>query len=189
MTASAPPIVFLDRDGTIIVDSGYIRDPADVELLPGAAAAVARLNRAGIAVAVVTNQSGLARGYFDEPAYHAVAARVSELLAEGGAHLDATAFCPHAPEVTGPCDCRKPAAGNHRRLAMDLGRTVRGSWCIGDRLSDVEPARDLGGHGILVRTGEGRHHAETAVRSGFRVSEDLAAAVALILGPDGPDQL
>lgn len=186
---STPPIVFLDRDGTIIVDTGYLRDAAEVTLIPGAAAAIARLNRAGIAVAVVTNQSGLARGYFDEAAYRAVAARMEELLAEAGARIDATAFCPHAPELSGPCDCRKPATGNHRQLAMELGRTVRGSVCIGDRLSDVEPAQELGGTGILLRSGEGRHHADAAARAGFQVSDDLGAAVALILGPDTPDQL
>ncbi|MDZ4675475.1 MAG: HAD-IIIA family hydrolase [Gemmatimonadota bacterium] len=188
MTAH-PPIVFLDRDGTIIVDSGYLRDPAEVILLPGAAAAVARLNRAGIAVAVVTNQSGIARGCFDEAAYRAVATRVDQLLAEAGAQIDATAMCPHAPEISGPCDCRKPATGNHRQLAMDLDRTVRGSWCIGDRLSDVEPALALGGTAALVRTGEGRHHIGAAARAGFRICDDLAAAVALILGPEDPDQL
>ncbi|MCL4865947.1 MAG: HAD-IIIA family hydrolase [Gemmatimonadales bacterium] len=189
MTATAPPIVFLDRDGTIMVDSGYVRDPADVILLPGAAEAIARLNAAGIPVAVVTNQSGIARGILTEAEYQAVAARLDALLAEAGAHIDATAVCPHAPEVSGPCDCRKPAVGGHRQLAMDLGCTVRGSWCIGDRLSDLEPAAALGGKAILVRTGEGRHHLEAASRAGHGIHDDLASAVASFLGPATPERL
>jgi len=189
MTPTPPPIVFLDRDGTIIVDTGYVRDPADVVLLPGAAEAIARLNAAGIPVAVVTNQSGIARGLLTESEYRAVAARMEALLAESGARIDATAVCPHAPEVSGPCDCRKPAVGGHRQLAMDLGCPVRGSWCIGDRMSDLEPAVELGGHAILLRTGEGRHHLEAAARAGHGIADDLASAVARILGENGPDRL
>lgn len=189
MPLTPPPIVFLDRDGTIIVDSGYVRDPAEVVLLPGAAEAIARLNAAGIPVTVVTNQSGLARGLMTESEYQAVAAKMDALLAAAGARIDATAVCPHAPEVSGPCDCRKPAVGGHRQLAMDLGCSVRGSWCIGDRLSDLEPAVDLGGKAILVRTGEGRHHLEAAARAGHAIADDLASAVAKILGENGPDRL
>lgn len=189
MKAVPPPIVFLDRDGTIIEDPGYIRNPDAVRLLPGAAAAIARLNAAGIAVAVVTNQSGIARGFLSDAEYRAVTTRLEQLLAEHGARIDATAACPHAPEISGPCDCRKPASGNHRLVAMDLDRTVRGSCCIGDRLSDLEPALDLGGTGILVRTGEGRHHLESAARAGFTIQNDLAAAVDSLLGPASPARL
>ena len=189
MPLTPPPIVFLDRDGTIIVDSGYVRDPAEVILLPGAAEAIARLNSEGIPVTVVTNQSGIARGYMTESEYQAVAARMDALLAEGGARIDATAVCPHAPEVSGPCDCRKPAVGGHRQLAMDLGCSVRDSWCIGDRLSDLEPAAELGGKAILVRTGEGHRHVDVAARAGHGIADDLASAVAQILGQESPEQL
>lgn len=189
MTMTKPPIVFLDRDGTIIVDSGYVRDPARVRLLPGAAHAIARLNAAGIPVAVVTNQSGIARGVLTEAEYHAVASRMEKLLAESGARIDATAVCPHAPEVSGPCDCRKPAVGSHRQLALDLGCTVRGSWCIGDRLSDVEPAAELGGEAILLQAGRDERQAESAALGGYGIADDLAGAVARILGPETPEQL
>src|ERR1043165_10137569 len=99
---------FLDRDGTIIRDTEYLRDPEQVELLPGAAAAIKRLNDAGIPVIVVTNQSGIARGLLTEQDYERVRMRVDQELAKHGARIDATYHCPHYPEITGPCDCRKP---------------------------------------------------------------------------------
>jgi histidinol-phosphate phosphatase family protein len=181
MTRVPPPIVFLDRDGTIIEDPGYLRDPDRVVLLPGAAEAIARLNAAGIPVAVVTNQSGIARGFMSEEDYQAVAQRLDDLLAAAGARLDTTAYCPHAPEISGPCDCRKPETGLHRGVAMDLDRTVRGSWCVGDRLSDVECATNLGGFGILLADSETGEVATAARRAGFGVASDLAAAVDRIL--------
>jgi histidinol-phosphate phosphatase family protein len=107
---SARAAVFLDRDGTIIEDTGYVADPAAVRLLPGAAAAIARLNRAGLPAIVVTNQSGIARGLLDEAAYAAVARRLESLLGAEGARLDGDYYCPHHPDFTGPCECRKPGA-------------------------------------------------------------------------------
>src|SRR5689334_18340998 len=107
--------VFLDRDGTLIEDARYIRDPAVVRLLPSVAAAVARLNAAGILAIVVTNQSGIARGFLTEAEYLAVKQRVDDLLAREGAHLDAHYFCPHLPEITGPCECRKPGTRLYRQ--------------------------------------------------------------------------
>lgn len=177
-----PPLVFLDRDGTIIEDSGYVRHPDAVRLLPGAAGAIARLNHAGIPVAVVTNQSGIARGILTEAQYHAVAARLDDQLAAAGARIDATAWCPHAPEIGPPCDCRKPATGGHRRAADRLAVPLEGAWCVGDRISDLVPARSWGGRGILVRTGEGAQHADQAAAEGFMIADDLAAAVDLLLG-------
>lgn len=178
-----PPIVFLDRDGTIIEDSGYVRDPGAVRLLPGAAGAIRRLNLARVPVAVITNQSGIARGILTEAQYHAVARRLDALLAAAGARLDATEWCPHAPEVGPPCDCRKPATGGHRRAAARLGVTLEGAWCIGDRVADLIPATGWGGgRGVLVRTGEGAQHAAEAGAAGFAVVADLAAAVDLLLG-------
>jgi D-glycero-D-manno-heptose 1,7-bisphosphate phosphatase len=176
------PIVFLDRDGTIIADTGYVRDPAHVRLLPGAGAAIARLNAAGHPVVVVTNQSGIARGLLTEAEYAAVASRMEALLRAAGAHLDHTAWCPHAPEVVPSCDCRKPGTGGHRAAALVLGRTTDEAWCIGDRVTDLLPARELGGRGVLVLTGDGRAHEEDARSEGFEVAADLAAAVGLILG-------
>lgn len=176
------PLVFLDRDGTIIEDSGYVREAAAVRLLPGAGPAIARLNAAGHPVVVVTNQSGLARGILTEDQYRGVARRVDELLAAHGARLDATSYCPHAPEISGPCDCRKPATGGHRRAAAALGLPPDGAWCIGDRLTDLAPAAGFGGRGILVLTGEGRAHEAAARAQGHLVADTLADAVTRILG-------
>jgi D-glycero-D-manno-heptose 1,7-bisphosphate phosphatase len=144
------PAVFLDRDGTIIEDVGYLGDPDGVRLLPGAAEAIGRLNRARVPAVVVTNQSGIARGLLDEPAYAATRARLDQLLADHGARVDGHYHCPHHPDVTGPCECRKPGLLLYRRAAQDLGLELAASWWVGDRPRDVEPAAALGGRGILI---------------------------------------
>ena len=108
-TSRGRAVLFLDRDGTIIEDAHYLGESERVRLLPGAADAIARVNRAGIPVVVVTNQSGIGRGFYDMAAYREVAARLDALLADHGAHLDATYLCPHTPDARPPCDCRKPA--------------------------------------------------------------------------------
>lgn len=182
MPGTIPPIAFLDRDGTIVLDPGYLRDPAGVRLIPGAAGAIARLNAAGVRVVIVTNQSGLARGILTWEQYRMVARRTEELLQESGARIDATAVCPHAPEIDGPCDCRKPATGGHRRAAAQLGVSPEGGWCVGDRIGDLLPATELHGQGTLVLTGFGPEHDAAARAAGFAVAPDLAAAVALVLG-------
>jgi histidinol-phosphate phosphatase family protein len=166
------PAVFLDRDGTIIEDAGYLGDPARVRLLPGVAEAIARLNQAGMPVVVVTNQSGIARGLLDEAAYHATRVELDRLLAGGGARLDAQYHCPHHPEITGPCDCRKPGLLLYRRAAQDLDLDLRASWWVGDQLRDVEPAKVLGGRGILV---------SGAASPPFATAADLGEAVSMIL--------
>jgi histidinol-phosphate phosphatase family protein len=141
---------FLDRDGTIIHDAKYIRDPADVALLPGAAAAIARLNRAGVTVVVVTNQSGIARGWLTTDDYEAVRQRIDALLAREGARIDSTYMCPHFPEISGPCDCRKPGVKLFRDAIADFGIDPARSVFIGDRWRDVAPAATLGGRAILL---------------------------------------
>lgn len=174
--------VFLDRDGTIIRDAEYIRDPAEVELLPGAANALRRLNDAGIPVVVVTNQSGIARGFFTESDYQRVHARMEELLAaERGARIDATYFCPHHPDFTGPCDCRKPRTLLFERAATQLDLSTEGSWYLGDRLRDIQPARQLLGTGIMVRSAATpADELATATRE-FSVVSSLDEAVALVI--------
>ena len=147
---SARIAAFLDRDGTIIRDANYIRDPRDVELLSGAAAAIRRLNLADIPVIVVTNQSGIARGLLTRADYEAVRSRIDELLAIEDAHVDATYMCPHHPEVTGDCDCRKPGLGMYWAAIADFGIDPARSVFIGDRHRDVSPALALGGTGILL---------------------------------------
>ncbi len=186
MTARPPvptvrPSVFLDRDGTIVSDSGYLRDPDQVVLLHGAGPAIARLNRAGLPVIVVTNQSGISRGFLTPTEYRSVAARLEQLLLPLGARIDATYYCPHAPEHDGPCDCRKPGLLLFERAATEHGVDLAASWWVGDRLSDVLPATALGGTGLLVETGEGRTHSEAARDRGFGVVSGLEAAAERIL--------
>ncbi len=142
---------FLDRDGTIIHDADYVRDPGNVMLLDGAAAAIARLNDRRIPVIVVTNQSGIARGRMTREEYDAVHAKVEELLAAHGAYVDAVYVCPHHPDFTGACECRKPGTLLYRQAADDHRLDLARSVYAGDRWRDVAPAVELGGRGILVR--------------------------------------
>jgi histidinol-phosphate phosphatase family protein len=144
------PAAFLDRDGTLMEDRAFVRDPDDVVLIPGAAAAVAALNAAGVPVVVITNQSGIARGLLSEADYERVHARLVALLAAQGARLDAAYHCPHLPELTGPCRCRKPGAELYERAAAELALDPGASLFVGDRWRDVEPALALGGTGVLV---------------------------------------
>jgi D-glycero-D-manno-heptose 1,7-bisphosphate phosphatase len=175
--------VFLDRDGTIVEDPGFLHEPDEVRLLPGAAAAIRRLNDAGWLVVTVSNQSGIARGLYDAAAYAAVQRRLVELLAERGARLDGAYYCPHHPDVTGPCDCRKPGLRLFRDAAGALELDLARSYWVGDRVSDVEPARALAAseRGLLVSTGRGADQAGAARALGFPVVADLAAAVAEIV--------
>ncbi len=174
------PAVFLDRDGTLIEDAHYLADPDGVVLIDGAVDALARLRAAGLALVVVTNQSGIARGLISLDEYQAVAARVNTLLERAGAPVDLTCFCPHHPEVTGPCSCRKPALGMHRAAARALGLDLARSYFVGDKWADVEAGRRAGGHAILVRTGYGRRTEareelprEVAVVDSVREAADL----------------
>ncbi len=148
------PGAFLDRDGTIIVDANYIRDPNDVVLLPDAAAAIARLNAAGVVVIVVTNQSGIARGWLTPDDYEAVRRRIDELLAAErngrGARIDRTYMCPHFPGISGSCDCRKPGLELFRDAIADFDLDPRRSLFVGDRWRDVAPAESLGGRAIML---------------------------------------
>ena len=141
---------FLDRDGTIIDDANYIADPELVRLRPGAADAIAALNREGIPVVVITNQSGLARGLISESAYRSVEARVAEQLAAQGARIDATYVCPHHPEFDRACDCRKPGTLLFRRASVEHGLDLTQSVYIGDRWRDVQPGIVLGGWPMLI---------------------------------------
>jgi D-glycero-D-manno-heptose 1,7-bisphosphate phosphatase len=171
--------VFLDRDGTIIEDIGYLRDPAAVRLLPGAAQAIKQLNEHGLIVVVATNQSGIARGLLTLDEYGATERRLDDLLAFQGARLDAHYFCPHVPELSGPCDCRKPGSLLYRQAAERFGVDLPRSWWVGDRLRDVLPAETFGGRGILVGTME----SDGAESGRFLRARDLAGAVELMLAP------
>lgn len=172
---------FLDRDGTIIEDTGYVHEPGKVKLLPGAAQAIKQLNDAGFLVVVVTNQSGIARGLYTVADYEAVQERLGALLAADGAHIDGAYFCPHHPRFTGPCDCRKPAPKLFRDAAEALDIDLGQSWWVGDRLTDVQPSAWFRGRAVLVATGEGNLHQGQARALGVAVAPDLAAAVTTIV--------
>ncbi len=145
-----PTAVFLDRDGTIIHDTHYLSDPGELRLLDGAADAIARLNRERIPVILVTNQSGIGRGYFTVAQYEQVHARLAELLARHGAHLDASYYCPHDPDHLPHCSCRKPAPFLFRRAMEAYHLDPAGAVAFGDRWRDIAPILDMGGRGILI---------------------------------------
>ncbi len=140
------PAAFLDRDGTLMEDSGFIGDPKRVRVLPGVAEALVALAAAGYERIVVTNQSGVARGYFDEPDVISVHRTLSSELAVHGAAIDAFYFCAHLVD----CDCRKPAPGMIARAVADRGLALAASVMFGDRASDIALAQNVGIPGILV---------------------------------------
>ncbi len=175
--------VFIDRDNTIVEDPGYLHDPARVALKPHAALGLARITAAGWPVIVISNQSGIARGMFGVDAYHAVMARIRELLAPHGARLDADYFCPHLTEITGPCECRKPGTLLFRRAAAEHGLDLARSWYLGDRWRDVEPATLLGGRGLLIGAAEGSEDAREAEVHGIMKAANLEAAARIVGRP------
>jgi histidinol-phosphate phosphatase family protein len=179
--AASRRAVFLDRDGTIIEDPGFLRDPDLMRLLPGAAQAIARLNSAALVAVVVSNQSGIARGLLSRDDYRRTERRLDELLAAEQARIDAHYFCPHYPEVSGACECRKPGTLLYRQAADRFGVDLARSWWVGDRVRDLLPAASFGGRGILVLTGAGPSEIDAAKRQGSIAARDLAEAVDTIL--------
>lgn len=154
------PGVFLDRDGTLNEEVDYLHDPDELMLIPGAAQAVAKLNAQGVPVVVVTNQSGIGRGYYGFDEFNRVMARMTELLAEEGAHIDAVYVSPHHEKGQGAFAHpdhpeRKPNAGMLTRAALEHRLDISNSWMIGDKESDLEAGRRAGCHVALVRTGYG----------------------------------
>jgi histidinol-phosphate phosphatase family protein len=160
--------VFLDRDGTIVVNKHYLADPDGLELLPNAAAGLRELQDLGARLVVVTNQSGVGRGYFDESALAAMHSRLEELLAAEGVELAGIYTCPHAPDAG--CDCRKPAPGLYLQAVEELGLELEGSFALGDGDADVVAAARIGATAIRIGPEEG---------DGLR-APDLVAAARLI---------
>ena len=177
------PAVFLDRDGTINEEMGYINHLSRFRLLPEAIDAIRRLNEAGVRVVVVTNQSGAARGYFPATLVEEVHAHLLELLGAAGAHVDGIYACLHGPEAG--CACRKPRPTLMQQAARDLDLDLARSYAVGDRYKDIETAANAGVSGILVLTGYGRGEYEylraTAPVQPVHVALDLLEAVAWIL--------
>jgi D-glycero-D-manno-heptose 1,7-bisphosphate phosphatase len=186
--------VFLDRDGTVNEEVGYLRDLEKFKLIPGAATAIRRLNEAGLPVVLVTNQSGVARGYFPESLVHDAHERLDAMLRAEGARLDGVYYCPHHPTAgnssyTVVCDCRKPATGLLDRAARDLNLDLRQSFMVGDKWSDVELGQRAGARTILVRTGFAADDPGNVrpdhVRDPDFIARDLATAVEWILKNNG----
>ena len=181
--------VFLDRDGTIIEEVGYLDRAERVELYPWSIDAIRAFNRAGLAVVLVSNQSGIARGFFTEAVVDEVHRHMATILAEGGAHIDAYYYCPHHPDgkVAGyarACDCRKPGRGLVDRAVREFGVDPASSFVVGDRWFDVGLARRVGAEAVLVRTGYGmseEHHPPDGLTADA-VVDNLIAAATWILG-------
>jgi D-glycero-D-manno-heptose 1,7-bisphosphate phosphatase len=182
-------LVVLDRDGVINEDSDdYIRSLDEWRPVPGSIEAIAALSRAGYRIAVATNQSGLARGYFDEYALARMHAYMNELVEEAGGSIDVVAWCPHGPAEG--CDCRKPRPGLLDQIADTLGIPVSGAWLVGDTVKDIEVARARDCRPILVRSGKGRASEKTLHEAGdtaVPVFDDLRAAAEWILQQDAKE--
>jgi D-glycero-D-manno-heptose 1,7-bisphosphate phosphatase len=177
------PAIFIDRDGTLNEEVGYLHRPEDVVLIPGAAEALARVNARGIPVIVVTNQSGIGKGRYDLKDFQAVMTRIKEILLAVGAHMDGIYAAPHHSQGVGQYahpdhPDRKPNPGMLLRAAEDHGLDLSRSWMVGDKEIDLGAGRNAGCKVALVRTGYG---AEVDGSLADLVAEDLGAAVDRIL--------
>ena len=187
--------IIMDRDGTLCDEVGYVNHVERLQVPARSVAAVRRANEAGFQTVVVTNQAGVARGYFDESLVLDVHDRLREVLEDGGARLDGVYYCPHHPEVGAApyrrtCACRKPGTGMLERARDEMGIDLARSFMIGDTIKDVEAGERAGAATVLVRTGYGRgeieHHAASWSVHPDHVADDLYEAVAWILESAGP---
>lgn len=187
------PAIFMDRDGTVSHEVGYLNHPSRFHLFPWTVDAVRHINRAGWLAVLVTNQAGVARGYFPESMVHEVHALLTAACEAGGARFDAIYYCPHHPSVGEPpyrmeCDCRKPRPGMLRRAAAELQADLARSWVIGDRHGDLQLAWKVGARAALVKTGYGlgevEYEAPRWPRQPDLVAEHLLEAVERILAAE-----
>ena len=173
---------FLDRDGTIAEEMGYVNHVSRFTIFPFAAAAIRRLNEAGLPVIVVTNQSGVARGFFPESLIEAIHEKMTAELSASGAHVEAIYYCPHIRDDN--CDCRKPLPGMLERAAREHALDLASSVLVSDRYDDISMAQSVGCKGILVLSGYGRGeyewHRHDWPRQPDHVVENLTAAVDLV---------
>jgi len=175
-------LVILDRDGVINEDSdAFIKSPEEWVPIAGSLEAIAQLNKAGFAVAVASNQSGLARGLFNQATLEATHEKFKKLLVEKGGEVATIKYCPHAPGDD--CDCRKPQPGLLHQIANELNTDLKGVSVIGDSLRDLQAAEAVGAQPVLVRTGKGETTLAVGnLPDGTLIYQDLAAAVAMITG-------
>lgn len=190
--------VFLDRDGTVCEDVGYLDDPSKLRLYPFAIDAIRRVNEAGMLAILVTNQSGVARGYFDEATVASVHERLVRELAAGGARIDGIYFCPHHPTEGDPpycqtCACRKPNPGMVLEATSEHDIELSTSYVVGDKFADIELGQRVNARTVLVRTGYGagewEYHRAAWSRSPDHVAETLDDAVTWILRDSGKEQV
>ncbi|UCF31676.1 MAG: HAD family hydrolase [bacterium] len=171
------PAVLLDRDGTIIDETGYLGDPEGIHFLPGAIEALRILQQAGYVLIVVTNQSGIGRGYFSDEDAIAVNLRLSALLDEKGIHIKGIYHCPHSPDDG--CACRKPGIKMTQRAVADFSLDIQRSWVVGDAARDIIMAQRAGARSILVVTGR---EDKGTVPEGTARAKDLLEAARMIAG-------
>jgi len=175
--------VFVDRDGTINEESGYLFRKEECRFIPGALGAIAQLNNAGFPVVVITNQSGIARGYYSADDLEQLHLHMADEIAAAGGRIDGWYYCPHHPDYpaeAAQCDCRKPLPGLLQRAARELGIDLASSWMIGDKLADISAGVAAGCQTILVRTGYGSSEALSAPE-GQLILDDLGAAATHII--------
>ncbi|SFI11192.1 D-alpha,beta-D-heptose 1,7-bisphosphate phosphatase [Pseudomonas guineae] len=173
-------LLILDRDGVINYDSdAYIKNLDEWIPLPGAIEAIARLSQAGWTVAVATNQSGVARGYYDLPMLEAMHARLRELVAEQGGELGLIVNCIHGPAEG--CDCRKPKPGMLEQIAAHYGVALKGIWFVGDSSGDLTAAQTVDCQPVLVKTGKGERTLAKGLPAGTLVFDNLAAVADQLL--------
>ncbi len=175
--------VFIDRDDTLCKDVPYCKRPEDLKLLPGAGAAVRKLNTSGFLVVVVTNQSGIARGILTEDDLHKIHEKMKKDLASNGAHVDGIYYCPHHPDDR--CACRKPRPLLLEKAVKDLDIQLDGSYVVGDRLLDMELARVIGITGVLVLPPKPLEETDEAKKISTHIAENLESAVKWILSNEG----
>jgi D-glycero-D-manno-heptose 1,7-bisphosphate phosphatase len=177
-------MIILDRDGVINYDSDdYIKSVDEFTPIPGSLEAIARLNRAGYHVYVATNQSGIARGYYDEHTLQQMHDKLTALLEQHGGHVDGIFYCPHGPDDQ--CDCRKPLPGLLHRIAHVTGQSLTGVPVVGDSLRDLQSAREVGANPYLVKTGKGQRTLDKGEGlEGVPVYEDLAHCVDALLADE-----
>ena len=194
MTGNGRGAVFIDRDGTLIEEVGYLNHISRLRHLPRSAEAVRKINHSGMLAFLVTNQSGVARRIFDRDLVETVHEEIRRHLGSEGAHLDGVYYCPHHPDAADPryrevCECRKPKPGMILRAVEEHGADLSRSYLVGDTVTDLEAARHAGITSVLVLTGYGRGELEYRIAHRkihpAHVAEDLSAAVDWILARDG----
>ncbi len=178
--------VFLDRDGTIIEDVGYLNNPENIKFIPGSISAIKKLNEAGYKIVIITNQAGVARGLIREDILQTIDKTINKHILSNGAHIDAIYYCPHHPEhgvypYKQDCECRKPNPGMLKKAASDLELDMKNSFVIGDKWSDVEVGKNMELKTALVLTGKGKNQKEKLTAKPDFIAKNLAEAVDWVL--------